>query len=300
MRVLISGGSGMIGSALTDSLRADGVEVNHLVRRKEKTSPGDVLWNPTTATVDVPAMEGYDAVVHLSGASVAQGRWTSARKLVLRSSRVDTTRVLVDSLARLNQKPSVFVCASATGYYGSRGDEILTESSGNGSDLLGLICRAWEGEAARAMVSGIRTVITRFGIILSSKGGALPAMVAPFDFGVGGRLGSGKQWMSWITLEDVVAIIRAAIAEKSWAGPLNVVAPSPIQNADFTQVLASVLHRPAFFAVPAFALRIALGEMADALLLSSQRVQPAKLQAAGYRFRQENLEAALFDSLANR
>jgi uncharacterized protein (TIGR01777 family) len=300
MRVLISGGSGMIGSALTDSLRADGVEVNHLVRRKEKTSPGDVLWNPTTATVDVPAMEGYDAVVHLSGASVAQGRWTSARKLVLRSSRVDTTRVLVDSLARLNQKPSVFVCASATGYYGSRGDEILTESSGNGSDLLGLICRAWEGEAARAMVSGIRTVITRFGIILSSKGGALPAMVAPFDFGVGGRLGSGKQWMSWITLEDVVAIIRTAIAEKSWAGPLNVVAPSPIQNADFTQVLASVLHRPAFFAVPAFALRIALGEMADALLLSSQRVQPAKLQAAGYRFRQENLEAALFDSLANR
>jgi uncharacterized protein len=300
MRVLISGGSGMIGSALTDSLRADGVEVNHLVRRKEKTSPGDVLWNPTTATVDVPAMEGYDAVVHLSGASVAQGRWTSARKLVLRSSRVDTTRVLVDSLARLNQKPSVFVCASATGYYGSRGDEILTESSGNGSDLLGLICRAWEGEAARAMASGIRTVITRFGIILSSKGGALPAMVAPFNFGVGGRLGSGKQWMSWITLEDVVAIIRAAIAEKSWAGPLNVVAPSPIQNADFTQVLASVLHRPAFFAVPAFALRIALGEMADALLLSSQRVQPAKLQAAGYRFRQENLEAALFDSLANR
>jgi uncharacterized protein len=300
MRVLISGGSGMIGSALTDSLRADGVEVNHLVRRKEKTSPGDVLWNPTTATVDVPAMEGYDAVVHLSGASVAQGRWTSARKLVLRSSRVDTTRVLVDSLARLNQKPSVFVCASATGYYGSRGDEILTESSGNGSDLLGLICRAWEGEAARAMASGIRTVITRFGIILSSKGGALPAMVAPFNFGVGGRLGSGKQWMSWITLEDVVAIIRTAIAEKSWAGPLNVVAPSPIQNADFTQVLASVLHRPAFFAVPAFALRIALGEMADALLLSSQRVQPAKLQAAGYRFRQENLEAALFDSLANR
>lgn len=300
MRVLISGGSGMIGSALTDSLRADGVEVNHLVRRKEKTSPGDVLWSPTTATVDVPAMEGYDAVVHLSGASVAQGRWTSARKLVLRSSRVDTTRVLVDSLARLNQKPSVFVCASATGYYGSRGDEILTESSGNGSDLLGLICRAWEGEAARAMASGIRTVITRFGIILSSKGGALPAMVAPFNFGVGGRLGSGKQWMSWITLEDVVAIIRTAIAEKSWAGPLNVVAPSPIQNADFTQVLASVLHRPAFFAVPAFALRIALGEMADALLLSSQRVQPAKLQAAGYRFRQENLEAALFDSLANR
>jgi uncharacterized protein len=297
MRVLISGGTGMIGSALTDSLRADGAVVNHLVRRKEKTSPGDVSWNPTTATVDVPAMEGYDAVVHLSGASVAHGRWTTSRKSVLRSSRVDTTRVLVDSLARLKQKPSVFICASATGYYGSRGDEILTETSGNGSDLLGLICRAWEGEASRAVTSGIRTVITRFGIILSSKGGALPAMAAPFKLGLGGRLGSGKQWMSWIDLEDVLSVIRAAIAEKSWSGPFNLVAPSPIQNEEFTRVLASVFHRPALLAVPAFALRIALGEMADALLLSSQRVQPAKLEAAGYRFHQENLESALFEAL---
>jgi uncharacterized protein len=297
MRVLISGGTGMIGSALTDSLRADGAVVNHLVRRKEKTSPGDVSWNPTTATVDVPAMEGYDAVVHLSGASVAHGRWTTSRKSVLRSSRVDTTRVLVDSLARLKQKPSVFICASATGYYGSRGDEILMETSGNGSDLLGLICRAWEGEASRAVTSGIRTVITRFGIILSSKGGALPAMAAPFKLGLGGRLGSGKQWMSWIDLEDVLSVIRAAIAEKSWSGPFNLVAPSPIQNEEFTRVLASVFHRPALLAVPAFALRIALGEMADALLLSSQRVQPAKLEAAGYRFHQENLESALFEAL---
>src|ERR1700678_2263647 len=297
MRVLISGGTGMIGSALTDSLRADGAVVNHLVRRKEKTSPGDVGWNPTTATVDVPAMEGYDAVVHLSGANVAHGRWTASRKLVLRSSRVDTTRVLVDSLARLKQKPSVFICASATGYYGNRGDEILTETSGNGSDLLGLICRAWEGEASRAVTSGIRTVITRFGIILSSKGGALPAMAAPFKLGLGGRLGSGKQWMSWIDLEDVLSVIRAAIAEKSWSGPFNLVAPSPIQNEEFTRVLASVFHRPAFLAVPAFALRIALGEMADALLLSSQRVQPTKLEAAGYKFHQENLESALFEAL---
>jgi hypothetical protein len=160
-----------------------------------------------------------------------------------------------------------------------------------------LICRAWEGEASRAVTSGIRTVITRFGIILSSKGGALPAMAAPFKLGLGGRLGSGKQWMSWIDLEDVLSVIRAAIAEKSWSGPFNLVAPSPIQNEEFTRVLASVFHRPAFLAVPAFALRIALGEMADALLLSSQRVQPTKLEAAGYKFHQENLGSALFEAL---
>jgi uncharacterized protein len=297
MRVLISGGTGTVGSALTDSLRSNGAVVNHLVRGKEKRSPDDVLWNPTSAIVDVPAMEGYDAVVHLSGANIAHGRWTKARKLIIRNSRVDTTRVLVDALARLKQKPGVFVCASATGYYGSRGDEILTETSGNGSDLLGLLCRAWEAEASRAIPNGVRTVIARFGVILSQKGGALPAMVGPFRLGLGGRLGSGKQWMSWIALEDVVAIIRAAIAEKSWSGPFNLVAPDPIQNVEFTRVLASVLGRPAFFAAPAFALRIALGEMADALLLASQRVQPAKLQAAGYRFSHENLEEVLFNTL---
>ena len=297
MKVLISGSSGTVGSALTDSLRAEGAVVNHLVRSRDKQLAGDVLWQPTTATVDVAAMEGYDAVVHLSGASVAQGRWSASRKLILRSSRVDSTRVLVDALAALKQKPRVFICASAIGFYGSRGDEILTENSGNGNDLLGLMCRAWEGEAARAAESGIRTVIARFGIILSASGGALPVMAAPFKAGFGGRLGSGKQWMSWIVLEDVVAILRAAIAEKSWNGPLNVVSPSPIRNADFTRVLAGVLHRPAFFAAPAFALRIVMGEMADGLLLVSQRVQPTKLQAAGYRFRQENLEPALFDAL---
>jgi uncharacterized protein (TIGR01777 family) len=297
MRVLISGGTGTIGAALTASLRADGAVVNHLVRKKEKASPGEVTWTPTSAIVDIAAMEGYDAVVHLSGASVAHGRWTKARKQILRNSRVDTTRVLVDALARLQQKPSVFICASATGYYGSRGDELLTESSGNGSDFLGMLCRAWEAEATRALSNGIRTVITRFGIILSPEGGALSAMTAPFKLGFGGRLGSGKQWMSWATLEDVVAVIRAAISEKSWSGPVNIVAPDPVQNAEFSRVLASVLHRPAFFAAPRFALRIALGEMADDLLLASQRVQPTKLQAAGYKFRQENLEAALFEIL---
>src|SRR3984957_15689110 len=227
MRVLISGGTGTVGSALTDSFRSDGAVVNHLVRGKEKRSPDDVLWNPTSAIVDVPAMEGYDAVVHLSGASIAHSRWTKTRKLIIRNSRVDTTRVLVDALARLKQKPSVFVCASATGYYGSRGDEILTESSGNGNDFLGLLCRAWEAEATRASLNGIRTVIARFGVVLSMHGGALSTMATPFRFGLGGRLGSGKQWMSWIALEDVVGIIKTAITENTWAGPSNLVSPSP-------------------------------------------------------------------------
>jgi uncharacterized protein len=235
--------------------------------------------------------------VHLSGANLAQGRWTKSRKQILRNSRVDTTRVLVDALAHLQKRPSVFICASGVGYYGSRGDEILTESSGNGNDFLGMTCRAWEAEATRANSIGIRTVIARFGVILSPHGGALPAMVAPFRLGLGARLGSGKQWMSWITLQDVVAILRCAIDVPSWSGAYNVVAPSPIQNADFTRVLARVLQRPAFFAAPAIALRLALGEMSDSLLLASQRVEPAKLQAASYRYHQEDLEAALIDIL---
>jgi uncharacterized protein len=300
MRVLISGGSGLVGTALTQSLRADGATVNHLVRTTAQAQPGDVKWNPTSAIVDIPAMEGFDAVVHLSGASIAKGRWTSARKQILRNSRVDTTRVLVDALARLTRKPSVFICASATGYYGSRGDEVLTEASGNGNDFLGLLCRAWEAEAARASLNGIRTVIARFGVVLSMHGGALSTMATPFRFGLGGRLGSGKQWMSWIALEDVIGMIKTAIAENSWAGPFNLVSPSPIRNADFTRVLASVLHRPAFFAAPRIALRVALGEMADALLLASQRAEPAKLLAAGYHFRQDILEKVLFEILGQK
>jgi uncharacterized protein len=300
MRVLISGGSGTVGTALTQSLRADGATVNHLVRVKGPTEPGDVKWNPTSAIIDIVAMEGYDAVVHLSGASIGKGRWTRSRKQILRNSRVDTTRVLVDALARLTRKPSVFICASATGYYGSRGDEILTESSGNGSDFLGLMCRAWEAEATRASLNGIRTVIARFGVVLSPHGGALPAMAAPFRFGLGGRLGSGKQWMSWVALEDAVNVIKSAIAQTSWAGPFNLVSPSPVRNAEFTRVLAGVLHRPAIFAAPRIVLRLAVGEMADALLLASQRAEPAKLQAAGYKFRQEILEKVLFEILGQK
>jgi uncharacterized protein (TIGR01777 family) len=298
MKVLIAGGSGLVGTALTASLGRDGHTVSRMVRPGGQAAPGDVQWNPLSALADVPAMEGFDAVVNLSGASIGGARWTSKRKQVLRSSRVDLTRVLVDALAHLKQPPRVFVSASAIGFYGDRGDEVLTEASGHGNDFLSIVCRAWEGEAARAAGSGIRTVIMRFGIVLSVDGGALPRMLTPFKFGVGGRLGSGKQWMSWIALEDVVRVLRAAIDDPSWNGPINLVAPESVRNAEFTRVLASVLHRPAIFPAPALALRLALGEMADALLLSSQRVQPECLQKYGFAFRYENLEAALHAAVA--
>jgi len=245
------------------------------------------------ATVDLSAMEGADAIVHLSGASVGDGRWTPARKALLRSSRIDSTRVLVDSLARLRQKPRVFLCASATGYYGDRGDEILTESSEPGTDFLSLLARDWEAEATRAKSSGIRTVLLRFGVVLSATGGALPRMLMPFKFGVGGRFGNGKQWLSWLTLEDAVEITRLTIVDERLAGPVNVVAPNPVRNAEFTRVVASALHRPAIFPAPAFALRLALGEMAGPLLLSSQRAIPEKLLAAGYQFRSDDFSSAL-------
>jgi uncharacterized protein (TIGR01777 family) len=238
-------------------------------------------------------MEGADAVVHLSGASVAGGRWTPARKALLRSSRIDTTRVLVDALASLRQKPRVFACASAIGCYGDRGDEILTESSAIGTDFLSLVARDWEAEAARAEICGIRTVKLRFGVILSAEGGALAAMLKPFKFGMGGRLGSGKQWMSWISLEDAVGVVCSVITDEQLTGPLNVVAPNPLRNAEFTRITAAVLHRPAIFATPAFALRIALGEMADGLLLASLRVMPEKLLGTGYQFRSPEFEPAL-------
>lgn len=299
MKVLISGGSGLVGSALTNSLRADGHVVSLFIRPGGKAAPGDVLWNPSRATVDVPALEGLDAIVHLSGASIADGRWTDKRKAILRSSRVDSTRVLVDSLERLKQPPRVFVCASAIGYYGDRGDELLTEASGYGNDFLAILCRTWESEAARAAANGVRTVITRFGVILATQGGALQRMLTPFKLGAGGRLGSGKQWMSWIALEDVVKVLRTAIDNEKVSGALNVVSPNPVQNAEFTRILAGALHRPAIFPAPAFALRLALGQMADALLLSSQRVQPEKLAKAGYQFRHETLRPALQAILPN-
>jgi uncharacterized protein (TIGR01777 family) len=300
MKILISGASGLTGKALARRLRQQGNSVARLVRPGAKASPGDIAWEPMSATIDTAAMEGVDAVVHLSGASIAQGRWTPARKAILRSSRIDTTRVLVDALASLRRKPRVFVSASAIGCYGDRGDEVLTESSTIGTDFLSLLVRDWEAEATRAEMSGIRTVLLRFGVILSAEGGALPQMLLPFKFGLGGRLGSGKQWMSWIALEDAAGIICSAIANEKLTGPVNAVSPSPLTNAEFTRIAATVLHRRAIFAAPAFVLRIALGEMADALLLASQRVIPERSLDASYAFRFPELEPALRAILAGK
>lgn len=288
-----------MGSALTDAFRAQGDEVWRLVRPGRSLAAQEIRWDPSCAQVDVAAMEGAYAVVHLSGANISERRWTPARKRHLRSSRVDSTRVLVDSLAKLRQPPQVFVCASAVGYYGNRGDEMLTESSEAGGDFLALLARDWEAEARRAQHAGIRTVMLRFGVILSSEGGALPQMIRPFRFGAGGPLGSGRQWLSWIALEDAVAIVRRVIGDSALRGPVNAVTPNPVRNADFARIVGRVLHRPAILPAPRFALRLALGEMADALLLSSQRAIPQKLLDSKYIFQFSDLETALRTMLQN-
>jgi uncharacterized protein len=300
MEVLISGASGLVGTALTESLRSEGHTVLHLVRPGGAVSTDHIRWDPATGLINTNALEAADAVVNLNGASIGGGRWTPARKKILRTSRVDSTRVLVEALALLKQKPRVFVSASAVGYYGNRGDEILGESSAPGNGFLAEVCRDWEAEALRAQSSGIRTVIARFGVILSARGGALTQMLTPFKLGLGGRLGTGKQWMSWIALDDAVGILRGALSNEQASGPVNVVAPNPVQNSEFTRVLAGVLHRPAIFPAPAFALRLALGEMADALLLSSQRVHSERSPASTCAFQYENLEPALHAILAKR
>jgi uncharacterized protein (TIGR01777 family) len=300
MKVLISGGSGLVGKALTESLRSEGHTVALLVRPDGDASAGDIRWDPASGFINTNAMEGADAVVNLNGASIGGGRWNAERKKILRSSRINATRVLVDAFTRLKQRPRVFVSASAIGYYGNRGDEVLTESSVSGNDFLADTCRDWEAEALRAQSSCIRTVMTRFGVILSAKGGALMQMLPPFKLGLGGRLGSGQQWLSWIALEDVVGLLRAVISDEKATGPVNVVAPTPVRNSEFTQVLASVLHRPAIFPAPAFGLRLLLGEMADALLLSSQQVHSEREPAATYHFRYENLEPALHAILSRK
>lgn len=299
MKILIAGSSGMVGTALNTLLRADGHTVLPLVRPPRIAGTGEVTWNPDTGEMDPEAAAGTDAVVNLSGASVATSRWSESRKALLRSSRVDTTRKLVDALARLDPRPRVLVSASGINYYGDRGDEVLSEESGQGAGFLARLVRDWEAETQRAEQFGIRTVMFRFGVILSAKGGALAQMLGPFRMGAGGRLGSGRQWMSWISLADVLCLIKEAIANDAWSGIYNAVAPNPVTNAEFTRTLARVLHRPALFAVPPPALRLLFGEMADEMLLASQRVEPKRLRQQGYAYSHEQLEPALREAITN-
>jgi uncharacterized protein len=310
MKVLITGATGLVGTALTKALIADGHTVCRLMRRETvstKTSPGrrgspqviDVPWDPESSdglsfADSQGEIAGAEAVVNLAGASIASERWTTQRKMVLRSSRARTTRSLVAALGRLKTLPKVFVSASAIGYYGNRGEELLTEESNAGEDFLAQVALEWEAEAKKAESLGMRVVRARFGIILAKNGGALPQMMRPFKFFAGGKLGSGRQWMSWITLEDVIGILRYALEDANVSGAINVVAPHPVRNAEFTRALARALHRPAIFTAPAFALRLALGqEMADSMLLTSQRVEPNRLRQFGYRFVGESLPEAL-------
>jgi uncharacterized protein (TIGR01777 family) len=298
MKILITGSTGLVGTALTQDLQRAGHTVCRLVRPGASTqsignSQGfDVKWNPATGELGGAAV-GADAVVNLAGASIADGRWTPQRKELLRSSRIDTTRALVQALAKMSARPRVLVSASATGFYGNRGDETLTESSQPGNDFLSGIAKEWESEALKAEALGIRVVRVRFGVILSKHGGALPQMLRPFQFGVGGKIATGKQWMSWITLDDAIVILRLALENANITGALNVVSPQPVTNAQFTKFLAAALHRPALFPAPAFALRLLLGEMADALLLSSQRALPAQLQQLNHQFLHVDLAAAI-------
>jgi uncharacterized protein len=304
MKILISGSTGMIGTTLIESLHKDGHTTARLARpgthRSSNTAPAAwIRWDPPTGEFDAAAAEGADAVVHLAGASIGEGRWSEKRKAVLRASREAATRHLIGALSRLKCPPGTFISASAVGFYGDRGDEELTEQSAPGRDFLASLCCDWEAEARRAEQFGARVVLPRFGIILAKQGGALPRMLTPFRMGVGGRLGSGRQWMSWISLDDAVGTLRFALSSESLRGPVNTVAPNPVRNAEFTATLARALHRPAIFPAPAFALKLALGEMAGPLLLSSQRVRPAILQRAGYRFQHEQLDSALAYALGS-
>jgi uncharacterized protein (TIGR01777 family) len=291
-RILVSGVSGPIGAALLPSLESQGAEIVRLVRGGAKVA-GQISWDPS-GRLAPEAVSGFDAVIHLAGETVV-GRWTDAKKKAIRDSRVLGTRSVATALSETKEKPRVLVCASAIGFYGNRGDEVLTEESPEGGGFLAGLSRDWEAESRLAARAGIRTVNLRIGLVLSAQGGALVKMATPFKLGLGGRLGPGTQWWSWIHVDDIVGAILHIFRTESLIGPVNLVAPNPVRNEEFTRVLASVLDRPALLPMPAFAARLAFGEMAQELMLSSQRLKPAKLEGSGFAFQYPELRGALED-----
>lgn len=297
MKVLVSGSSGLIGSAVVTQLKKDGHSVSRLVRSKSGLPEEQVLWNPTARIIDSRGLEGFDAFIHLAGDPIAEGRWTQEKKAAIRDSRVKGTRLITEAVARLARPPKAFLCASAIGYYGDRGDELLTEESPPGTGFLPETGIQWEQACQPAADVGARVVNLRFGIVMSKEGGALKKMLPPFLFGMGGKLGGGKQWMSWISLPDAAAAVSHALTDASLRGPVNITAPNPATNADFTKALGKALRRPAVATVPAFAVRMMFGEMADAALLASTRVEPKRLKASGFRFKHPDLEPALRELL---
>lgn len=296
LRVAITGASGLIGSAVARRLEREGHMVIRMVRR-EARGPGEARWDPDGATVDAAALEGLDGLVHLAGENVG-ARWTEERKRRIRASRQGATRLLAETVAKLGRKPKAFVMASAIGLYGDRGEERLDEMSAPGGGFLAEVVREWEAAAQPAVQAGVRTALLRFGVVFSARGGALQRLLPPFRLGAGGVIGSGRQWMSWLSLDDAVDLVLFALRDERVSGPVNAVAGS-VTNAEFTRTLAKVLGRPALVPVPAFALRLLFGEMADETILTSQRVLPRRLTQMGYSFRHPELEGALRAALAD-
>lgn len=296
MDVVVSGATGLVGSALSKELEDKGHKVIVLSRSKP-SSDDTIRWDPSRGQIDASRLEGIDAVVHLAGENIV-GRWTPEKKRRIRDSRVQGTRLLAETVAGLSEKPRAMVCASAIGYYGDRGNELLREESEPGGAFLSEVVKEWEAAAAPAREAGVRVANLRFGVVLSAEGGALGTTLPIFKLGLGGKVGSGRQWWSWVALDDVAGAIIHALENESVEGPVNVVAPNPMTNAEYTKVLGDVLNRPTLFPLPAPAARAMLGEVADELLLASARVEPAKLKETGYEFRYPELEDALRHLLA--
>lgn len=292
MKILISGSSGLVGSALVPFLKTGGHDVYRLVREKENNQADEIYWDPENGTIPLVQLEGFDAVIHLSGESI-MGRWTAHKKQEIRDSRVKSTQILAEALSQLKNPPKVLISGSAVGFYGNRQEEILTEQSGKGEGFLSDVCQKWEAATQKATDAGIRVVHLRTGTVLSSKGGALKSMLAPFKLCLGGEIGDGKQYMSWISMDDLIYLIHYLLQNNSIVGPVNATAPVAVRNREFTQTLGTVLKRPTFFRIPSFLITLIFGEMGQELLLSSQRVEPKKALESGFKFSYPDLEQAL-------
>ena len=290
MKIAIAGASGLVGSALIPSLTNDGAAVTRLVRGVAKS--GEIEWHPNQDQLNEQTLAGFDVVINLAGENIAGGRWTDEQKRKIRDSRVGGTHLLSEAIAKMAVKPSAFICASATGIYGDRDDETLDEQSESGGGFLAGVCREWEKACEPAIKAAVRVVNLRLGPILAREGGMLSKLLTPFKMGMGGKVGSGKQYISWVALDDVVNAIKLAISNQAMRGPLNIVSPNPVTNEEFTRTLGHVLNRPTALAMPAFAARLAFGEMADEMLLASQKVLPKKLMSMGFEFKYPQLEAA--------
>jgi uncharacterized protein (TIGR01777 family) len=294
MKILITGAGGLIGTALQRSFKEKGYEMI-LSGRKPSPEPGHITWDAEKgfAAEDLKKLEGLDAIIHLAGEPIGDWRWTDDKKRRIKDSRVNGTRTIIETISKLKNKPKTLISSSGVGYYGDRGDEVMNERGGVGDTFLAEVCRDWEAEARKAENYGVRVVLTRNGVVLSKDGGALATMMTPFSFGLGGVVGSGKQWLSWLSLDDMVGITNFILENESIEGAVNVVSPNPVTNEEFTKTLGEVIHRPTFLPLPKFAVDLMMGEMGDALLLDSARAVPKKLEDAGYEFKYPVLKPAL-------